>query len=99
MKTYLHWFVKLVVLVVPVFLLGAGDITVYFGTVRSVRADKVTVLLKDGSEKSCKVTDKTRSFVSGRLLPVTRIRPNSHVQIAVDGQDVCRQIVVEEAPK
>jgi hypothetical protein len=80
-------------------LLGAGKVSVYFGTVRSIDAEKITLLAKNGSEKKLRINSSTRSFVSGKLLPATAIMPHSRVQIAVDDQDVCLQIVVEEVPK
>jgi len=80
-------------------LLGAGDVHVYFGTVQACTPDKISIVQKDGGEKSFKVNGATRVFVTGRLLPVTRIRPNTRVQVAVDRHDVALQIVVEEAPK
>lgn len=80
-------------------LLGAGNATVYFGTVRSIDASKITILNKNGSERVLKINAGTRSFVSGRSLPATYIKPHSQVQVAVDGNDVCLQIVVDEVPK
>jgi hypothetical protein len=41
----------------------------------------------------------TKVFASGRIVPFTRIMPNSQVQAAVNGDGLCLQVVVEEGPK
>lgn len=89
----------LILLLLSCMLLGAGDIAVYFGTIRTLHENRLTLMLKDGGEKSIKMNNETRAFVSGRIVPFTRIKPNSHVQAAVNGDGICLQIVVEEGPK
>ena len=92
------------VILVPVvllsfMLLGAGDIAVYFGTIRTTQDGTMTLMLKDGGEKTIRVNRDTKAFASGRIVPFTRIKPNSHVQAAVNGDGLCLQVVVEEVPK
>lgn len=99
MKRQLNALVALLGLLSLPVLLGAGNASVYFGMVRSIDAGKITILNKSGSERQLKINAGTRSFVSGKLLPPRYIKPNSYVQIAVDENDVCLQIVVDEVPK
>ena len=80
-------------------LFGAGNIAVYFGTVRTTQDGKMTLMLKGGGEKTLKMNKDTKVFASGRTVPFTRIKPNSHVQAAVNGDGLCLQVVVEEVPK
>jgi len=99
MKRNHAWLVRALGLVAVVFLTGFGNVSVYQGSVRAIGADSITILNNNGTQQKFIVNNLTRTFVSGKILPVTRIKPNSHVQIAVDGNDVCLQIVVEEVPK
>lgn len=91
--------ILLLVVLLSFMLLGAGDITVYFGTVRITQDDRMTLMLKNGGEKTIKMNKDTRAFASGRIVPFTRIKPNSHVQAAVNDDGLCLQVVVEEGPK
>ena len=89
----------LVIMSLSCIVLGAGTITVYFGTIRATQGDRMTLMLKDGGEKTLKMNQDTKVFASGRTVPFTRIKPNSHVQAAVNGDGLCLQVVVEEGPK
>ena len=99
MKRYLRALLRILGLVCPLLLMGAGNSDVYLGIVRSVKADRIVILQKNGVEKTFKISAATRSFVSGKLLSVKHLKRNSAVQIAVDDQDVCLQIVADEVPK
>jgi hypothetical protein len=99
MKRHLLFFKKILCSSVIALLVGFGNVTVLKGIVLSIAPGKITVIQKNGSQLNLKINTQTQTFVSGRPLPATRIKPNSHVQIAVDRDDVCLQIVVEEAPK
>ena len=91
-------FLPLVVLL-SFMVLGAGNIAVYFGTIRTVQDGRITLMLKNGGEKTIKMNKDTKAFASGRVVPFTRIKPNSLIQAAVNGDGLCLQIVVEEGPK
>lgn len=99
MKLFRREMFLLLILLLSCMLLGAGDIDVYFGTIRTLHENRLTLMLNDGREKNIKLNDETKAFVSGRIVPFTRIKPNSHVQAAVNGDGICLQIVVEEGPK
>lgn len=99
MKKQMTVFLGVISLVAMVFLTGFGEVAVYKGIVSSIRPSAITIIQKNGGQKTFKINDKTVSFVSGKHLPARRIKPNSHVEIAVDRNNVCLQIVVEEAPK
>ena len=91
--------ILLLVVLLSFILLGAGDITVYFGTIRTTQDGRMTLMLKNGGEKTIQMNKETKAFASGRIVPFTRIKPNSHVQVAVNDDGLCLQIVVEEGPK
>lgn len=99
MKMIRYEVILVMVILFSCILLGAGDIAVYFGTVRNIQDNRMMLIMKNGSEKSVKLNNDTRVFASGRLVPYTRIKPNSHVQAAVNGDGLCLQLVVEEGPK
>ncbi len=99
MKRIRFEMIILMVVLLSFMLLGAGNIAVYFGTVRTIHDDRMTLLLKNGGERTIKMNKNTKAFASGRIVPFTRIKPNSHVQAAVNGDGLCLQIVVEEGPK
>ena len=89
----------LLIVFLSLMLLGAGNIAVYFGTVRSSQDGKLILLLKNGGERTLKMNRDTKVLAAGRIVPFTRIKPNSVVQAAVDFDGVCLQVVVEEGPK
>ena len=91
--------ILLLVMLLSFMLLGTSDISVYFGTIRTTQDGKMTLMLKSGGEKTIKMNKDTKAFASGRIVPFTRIKPNSHVQAAVNGDGLCLQVVVEEGPK
>jgi|GEM_PF-1974790 len=100
MKSYLKALAKVLGIVSPLILVGAGNAaTVYFGFVRAVEAHQITIVQKNGAEKTVTLAAGARAFVSGKLVPTRFIKRNSKVQIAVDEHDVCLQIVVDEVPK
>lgn len=71
----------------------------YYGMVKSVRGVDLVIIQKDGHEKSMKLSKETRVFASGRVVPYTRLKPNSVVRVAVIDGSKCIQVVVEEGPK
>lgn len=92
--------ILLLVMLLSFMLMGAGNIEVYFGTVRATTKDgRMTLMLKNSGEKTVKMNKETKVFAGGRIVPSTRIKPNSHVQAAVNGDGLCLQVVVEEGPK
>ncbi|MDA8413354.1 MAG: hypothetical protein M0023_06140 [Desulfobacteraceae bacterium] len=99
MKLRRYEVILLLIVLLSFMLLGAGSISVYFGTVRATQDGKLTMMLKGGSEKTLKMNKDTRVFAAGRLVPFTRIKPNSQVQAAADSDGLCLQVVVEEGPK
>lgn len=91
--------ILLLAVLLSFMLVGAGDISVYFGTVRTTQDGRMTLMLKNGGEKNVRMNKETKVFTSGRIVPFTRIKPNSHVQAAVNSDGLCLQVVVEEGPK
>jgi len=99
MKLIRYEVLLLLVVLLSFLLLGAGNIAVYFGTVRTTQDGRMTLLLKNGSETTLKMNKDTRVFAAGRIVPFSRIKPNSQVQAAVNPDGLCLQVVVEEGPK
>ena len=99
MKLIRYEVLLLLVMLLSFLLLGAGDIEVYFGTVRTSQDGKMTLMLKGGGETTLKMNKDTRVFAAGRTVPITRIKPNSKVQAAANSDGLCLQVVVEEGPK
>jgi len=99
MKLIRHEVLLLLVMLLSFMLLGAGNIAVYFGTVRTTQDGRMTLMLKGGGEKVLKMNKDTKVFAAGRNVPFTRIKPNSQVQAAVNPDGFCLQVVVEEGPK
>lgn len=99
MKLIRHEVLLLLVMLLSFMLLGAGNIVVYFGTVRTTQDGKMTLMLKRGGEMILKMNKDTKVFASGRIVPFSRIMPNSQVQAAVNPDGLCLQVVVEEGPK
>ena len=99
MKLIRYEVLLLVVLIVSFMLMGAGSVAVYFGTIRTTQDGKMTLLLKGGGEKTLRMNKETKVFASGRIVPFTRIKPNSQVQAVANDDGLCLQVVVEEGPK
>lgn len=99
MKRVKLYFKSLLWLAAFLFVTGFGDVNVYQGIVSKISPNGITILTKSGGQRTFKIDTQTKTFVSGRVLPATRIKPNSHVEVAVNSDDVCLQIVVQEGPK
>jgi hypothetical protein len=80
-------------------LLGAGQITTYFGLVRAVDAHSITFFQRNSAEKTLPVAAGLKAMASGKPVPLTSVKPNSRVQLAVDEQGTCVRVVVEEVPR
>jgi hypothetical protein len=80
-------------------LSGAGSFKLHEGAVRSVTSNSITIADKGGFEQTLSVNTSTQVYISGKVLPVRRIRRNSLVEIAANSQDVCLRIVVREVPR
>lgn len=79
--------------------LWASVATVYNGIVKSIKGPDMVLLQGGGAEKSVRLTKETRVFASGKVVPYSRIKPNSIVQVAITDDGRCLQVVVEEGPK
>jgi hypothetical protein len=95
-KLYFQGFLWLVAFLI---VTGFGDVNVYQGIVRSVTPTSIVIINKHNGQQSFRVNSETKTFVSGRVRPVTRIGLNSKVEVAANRNDVCLQIVVKESPK
>ncbi len=91
---------KLVVgVLLSILCMGAGSVTVLHGMVRTIKGSDMVVMLKNGSERTVKLSKDTRVFLSGDLSPYRLIKPNSKVEVAVNSDGKCLQVVVQEGPK
>ncbi len=80
-------------------LLPASLATVYNGIVKSIKGADMVLMQKGGAESSVQLTKDTRVFASGKIVPYSRIKPNSIVQVSIASDGRCLQVVVEEGPK
>lgn len=99
MNRHVKRLIKVCAIFSPLMLLGAGNAQIYFGTVRSVDAQRITIVQRNGAEKSVRYTADTKAFVSGKLVAVKFVKPHAKVQLALDEHDVCIQVVVDEVAR
>lgn len=82
-----------------VILAGAGDISVYRGTVLTNNGNKLVLLMKGGQQKTFALRKGTRVFVGNTIASMSAIKRNFGVEVAVDASGDCLQIVTMEVPK
>ncbi len=96
MKTRL--LMVLVLALTALILMGAGT-TTYRGIVMSNDGNKLVLLMQNNQERTFRTSASTRVFFGEATGPVSKIKRNMRVQLAVNNSDVCVQIVTEGVPK
>jgi len=93
------FFVVVIMALGSFFVMGAGNVTVFNGMIRTIKGSEMILILKNGSEKHIKLNNDTRVFIGMERSPFSFIKPNSKVEVAVNSDGKCLQVVVQEGPK
>ncbi|NTV49685.1 MAG: hypothetical protein HGB32_02560 [Geobacteraceae bacterium] len=92
-------FVVVVMALSSSFVMGAGSVNVFNGMIRNIKGPDMVVILKNGSEKQLKIDKDTRIFIGSERSPYSFIKPNSMVEVSINSDGKCLQVVVQEGPK
>ena len=92
-------FITVVMALGALFVMGAGNVTVFNGMIRAIKGPEIVLILKNGSEKHIKLNKDTRVLIGRERSPFSFIKPNSKVEVVVNSDGKCLQVVVQEGPK
>ena len=91
--------IMVIVALASLFAMGAGSVTVFSGMIRTIKGSEMVLILKNGSEKQVRLNKDTRVLIGNERSPSSFIKPNSKVEVAVNSEGKCVQVVVYEVPK
>ena len=92
-------FITVVMALAALIVMGAGNVTVFNGMIRTIKGSEMVLILKNGSEKQVRLNKDTRVLIGRERSPFSFIKPNSKAEVAVNSDGKCLQVVVQEGPK